>query len=538
MTTSSSPGPWELGDYLAVLRRRWWIIAMLASAGLLVAGAVVMLAPKVYTATAAVYVPSLRTDDSQVVSGTTGALVDMDTEAQIVRSQTVAELAARRIRTPVRPRQLTSQVSVTVPPNSTVLDIACDAPRPARAAACADAIAGAYLALRLSDATDAVQSALSAEQSKMNLLAGQIAALKATLGARRPSATSNLATGAKLSTEEAQLRDLVSQVDILAPQLASLQAPHNSLAGHVISGAARPSSPSSPSASLLLPTGLLAGLIIGLLAAFLVDLRDERLHTPRDVERLLDIPVLLSFDPEPGELDGGLARAGSKVGRAFAGLARSHGHAQQPESHVLLVAGASPGAGASVIAVNLAVALARTSAESVLVFAAVPGTVAPRLLGAHDPEGMADLLDGCAVIGDVTRTVPDLPNLLMIGPGHEGARTVVDHEHDLGRSLIAGLRSRARHVVIEAFPTDDGFDALALAEFADAAIVVVEADRTCRDDAVDCLRRLDLMGTRVLGAVITSSLGGADARPAAVTDAGPRPASQLPPRTPAQRQSG
>ena len=87
----------ELADYLSVLRRRWWIVAVLSLVGLLVAGVAVKLTPKSYTATASVFVNELSTDSGRPLHGA-GGPVNFDNEAQIVRSQAVAGLAAKRLR--------------------------------------------------------------------------------------------------------------------------------------------------------------------------------------------------------------------------------------------------------------------------------------------------------------------------------------------------------------------------------------------------------------------------------------------------------
>src|ERR1700684_3619266 len=56
MNISQRPDSFEPGDYLEVLRRRWWIVLVLAVVGLLLAAAYVKEAPKIYTATATVSV--------------------------------------------------------------------------------------------------------------------------------------------------------------------------------------------------------------------------------------------------------------------------------------------------------------------------------------------------------------------------------------------------------------------------------------------------------------------------------------------------
>jgi hypothetical protein len=80
-------------------------------------------------------------------------------------------------------------------------------------------------------------------------------------------------------------------------------------------------------------------------------------------------------------------------------------------------------------------------------------------------------------------------------------------QHDRAKSLIAQLRRDARFVIIEAQASDEGADTFAFAEFADAAIIVVEMDRTTRDEALDCVRRLERLRTTVIGVAVLPAIG-------------------------------
>jgi uncharacterized protein involved in exopolysaccharide biosynthesis len=85
MNISQRPDSFEPGDYLEVLRRRWWIVLVLAIVGLLVAAAYVKEAPKVYTATATVQVTANAANTNSVAAArTSGGSIDMDSQAQIV----------------------------------------------------------------------------------------------------------------------------------------------------------------------------------------------------------------------------------------------------------------------------------------------------------------------------------------------------------------------------------------------------------------------------------------------------------------------
>ena len=177
MTTSISDGSLELGDYLAVLRRRWLIVLALTCAGVLIAGIAIALTPMTYTATSSVLVYAL-TGQSSAAVGATPSAVNMDNEAQLVSSRAIAVQAIQRLRSKDRPPQFEARLNVSVPPNTTVLSIGCSESSPQRAAACANTVAAAYLSDRQASALSSVQN--------------QIAALRSTLagyGRRRGSVT-------------------------------------------------------------------------------------------------------------------------------------------------------------------------------------------------------------------------------------------------------------------------------------------------------------------------------------------------------------
>ncbi len=71
MEQSSQPEPLELSDYLAAIRRRWATIALAGFLGLAAAIAYTVLAPKTYTATAAVFVTGSTGGATQIINGRT-----------------------------------------------------------------------------------------------------------------------------------------------------------------------------------------------------------------------------------------------------------------------------------------------------------------------------------------------------------------------------------------------------------------------------------------------------------------------------------
>jgi len=230
------------------------------------------------------------------------------------------------------------------------------------------------------------------------------------------------------------------------------------------------------------------------------DRRDKRLHSAADVERLLGVPVLVNLSKKAFGRQVSLASPRSPTGRAFTELAYTVAASLGEGSHVVLVAGATPGPGASVVAANLAAALARTHSEAVLVCADTRDSVAPKLFGLAGSRGLAEVVAGVATVGEVVRGPAGLPGLWVIPPGLDTSLTDYQLQYDTARALTSQLRRDARFVVIEAQAGDDAADNLALAECSDAAVLTIEIEHATQEEAADCIKRLERIRVALLGA--------------------------------------
>jgi capsular polysaccharide biosynthesis protein/MinD-like ATPase involved in chromosome partitioning or flagellar assembly len=497
------PDSFEAADYVGVLRRRWWIALALMIVGLVGAFGYVTVAPKVYSATASVNVVPTAADQSNAVAGsrTAGATVNLDTQAQVVTSTAVATLAGKMMHSPLTTWQLAQQVGVTVPPNSSILDITCKASTAAGAATCANDFATSYLQNRQQSAVNFVNQQLKTLQSQISALNAQEAALSTKIATLSTNSPQRAADTAALDSDKSKLSKLTQDYANTNGQLA------NTNGGTVITKASPPGKPSSPKKLLILPSGLVAGLLIGLIVAFLVDRRDKRIHNAIHAERVLDLPALLDLPPGAFGREVSIASPRSKTGQAFTDLAHGVAAALGEGNHVVFVAGATPGPAGSVVAANLAVTLARTHSEVVLVCANMNSTVAPKLLGLGEGEGLAELIAGNATVRDVVQGPAGMPGLWVITPGADPSLAFYHLQHDTARALTTQLRRDARFVIIEAQAADDGADTFALGEFADAAVVTIEVARTTKSEATECVRRLRQLRTPVLGAAILPALG-------------------------------
>jgi capsular polysaccharide biosynthesis protein len=500
MGVSQEADSFEFAGYLGVLRRRWWIILVLACVGILGAGAYIAQSPKGYTATATVNVTATGISQNQgsgaVAGGRTSSAVNLDTEVQIVQSSSVAAIAASTLHSSLTPQALVKNISVAVPANSSVLQISCTARSAQQSAACANAFAAAYLTNRTATATNT-------DNAELKTIRNQLTALEKRTAQLSIQSRSLPVNSPQRASAQAQLQTAASQLRALANQSAALSASGAAASGgSIITKATPPTIPSSPKKKIILPSGLLAGLLIGLVIAFAWDKRDTRIKNPRNLGHL-GAPALIALSAK--DLDGQtLADPRSRAGQGFSELARST-TASLGEDHLVLVAGASAGAAASVVAANLATALTRTHSAVILVCAGGSGTTG--LLGVPesrrlDMRAAAELAAGDLSVDALALQPAGFPGLRLIVLAEE----LHDLHHAEARALAEQLRDHADYTVVEAPAGSAGPDSLALAEYCAAALLAVEVSATRREDIEESIQRITRLGAPVLGLVAVPRL--------------------------------
>jgi Mrp family chromosome partitioning ATPase/capsular polysaccharide biosynthesis protein len=487
-------------------------VLLVALVGVVGAYGYAKVTPKTYTSSVLVEVIPLP-NNANALAGRTSGPVNMDNEAQVAQSIRVATLALTLLHSHTSPEALVKHISVTVPPNTTFLQIGCSAPTPLSAQECAQALGTAYLSDRLAAALGGVEATQQTDRTTIAGLTTQIQKVKTQLDSLPANSPTKTTLELRLKNDNALLATLQVQSSQIVTVLADLNP---AAVGSVASPASRPTNPTSPRLRLVLPSGLLFGLIVGLGLAFYVDRRDLRIHETDDVERFLGLPLLLDSANAQGDADETtLAPPRSQLGREFMTLAEHVAAALGDTGHVLLVADTSTGSGCSSIVGNLAATMAITRGEVVLVCAGARDSAAPQLLGATGGAGLTEVLAGSATPAAAARQSQSVPRLRVIGPGEITLAASSYPQQETFQRLVSDLSSTARYVIIEVQSVGDAAEAFGLSEFADAAVLVIELDRTTRPDALDCLRRLDRLNIPLLGAVTAPPRDFVEPRPRA-----------------------
>lgn len=168
---------------------------------------------------------------------------------------------------------------------------------------------------------------------------------------------------------------------------------------------------------------------------------------------------------------------------------------------IIVVAGAMPGDGASTVAVNLAVSLARSGSRVMLIDADLRRPRAARQLGFSSDSGLTDVLNGNAELAEVVHQWQDgTLTVLAAGP------LLPDPSEALGseamRLLLKSVRDDNDYVIVDAPPLLPVIDAAVLAALADGCLVVARFARTTRDQLADATSAVTRVHSDVLGLVL------------------------------------
>jgi len=273
MNTPQGPEQFEPGDYQAMPRRRWPIVVGLAVLGLAVSAVYVAVVPQViartYTATAAVDVTAPEEPSGGIVL-IPGLVPDLHGQAQFVRSIRVAVIAGRMMHSSLSPQALSKRVTVTIPPNSWLLDIACADRSASNAATCANDFAKAYLHSRGRTTASLLDAQVNSLSRDVRRLDRATATLNSKIAALPPNSPRWAADKAQLTEDRGQLRALTQEIRARLGQFTN-----SATGGSILTLATPPEKPSSPNKLLALPVGFVAGLLLGLIAAFLLNRREK-----------------------------------------------------------------------------------------------------------------------------------------------------------------------------------------------------------------------------------------------------------------------
>jgi Mrp family chromosome partitioning ATPase len=288
----------------------------------------------------------------------------------------------------------------------------------------------------------------------------------------------------------------------------------------------------SPNYPLVVGLGLLGGLAVGLLVAYLWDRHAGRLKRPRDIEEATGLPVLGVVPAMHLKgADRVAVQASDQVEgpQAYGILAAELAEALRKRGpNCLLITSPTRGTGRTTTAVNLATQVAAEGLRVALVSVDSNGEGVDEVLDLEQRPGLAQVLDGSSSLDSALQPggVERLSVLTAGGPSDEDLGQRIDQ---IAR-MLDRLTKQVNLIVIDAPPVLGGLETVLLAQDVDLVLLVADVRHGKRSEATAALSYLGHVRESLVGWVANDPgpRRSRRPRPAPVTEPAAAPAADAP----------
>ncbi len=260
--------------------------------------------------------------------------------------------------------------------------------------------------------------------------------------------------------------------------------------------------------------GALLGLLLSFGAAYLSELLNTRIRTPRDITKTMQLPML-GFVPDESDDDalaGDLATAvrtspTSMIAESFRQIrARVLAQPDGQQLRTLLVASVGPGGGATTVANNLAMAVAMHETRVLLIDANFHRPGLRKIYKNLPAVGLSDVIADPSKLSAAIMESEDQPKLHVMSAGTRspvGGSEVL--ETKAFRELLEQLKSQYDMVLFDGAPLSLVSDALTIGGRVDGVLAVVRAGEVSRGMVGRVRDQLRGVRANLLGIVLNAA---------------------------------
>jgi succinoglycan biosynthesis transport protein ExoP len=275
----------------------------------------------------------------------------------------------------------------------------------------------------------------------------------------------------------------------------------------VLDPAEVPTAPVSPNLQQNMMLAVFAGVVFALALAFGFEYLDSRIKTPDEIKSQLKLP-LLGFLPELTlRKDAESPLITASVPSAFLEAMRSIRtnvlYSSADESlKAIAVTSAGLSEGKTILASNLAIAIAQAGERVLLIDADMRRPTLHTLFKLTREPGLSNLLVGEVKAKDAVQD-SGIPNLWILPSGHRPPNPPELLGSQRFRNMISAFADHFDWVLLDAPPVMPVTDACVLADRSTGVIFVAGAERVSRQVARRALEQLSNVEARLIGGVLT-----------------------------------
>jgi capsular exopolysaccharide synthesis family protein len=276
----------------------------------------------------------------------------------------------------------------------------------------------------------------------------------------------------------------------------------------IVDAADVPRSPVWPRTWRNIMLSFVGGLLLAIVLAFFVDYLDSSIRSPDEIRTELGLPLLGLVPVVPAKnLEGKSPLINNGVPAKFAEAVRTVRTnvllADDMTAHALVVTSTGPKEGKTVVASNLAIALAQAGLRVILVDADLRRPRVHEIFEFTQEPGLSDLLSGKTSAYESCR-MTSTPGLWLLPAGFTEGNPADLLGSPRFRECLRTLRQQFEWVIIDSPPVLAVTDASLIAHIASGVLFVVGADRTSRQAAHAALEQLESARAPFLGGVLNA----------------------------------
>jgi tyrosine-protein kinase len=490
-------------DYLAVLtRRRNTVLFAVFVVAALAVGSALLQTPR-YVATASVLIK--QSDAADVLDPGAAAAVanptmQLQTEIDVITSQPVRQAVEAKLGS-------SPTVSASAHGGADIIDISARSTDARSAATIANTYANAFVQYSSAQDLDAALAAEAQIQARITDLQTQIDGLNAQITGA--SAANQAQVNATLGP---QVDDLTQQLGTFKQQLSQIQvqAAVSSGEAQLVSGATTPRSPVSPKPVRDLILAIVAGLMLGVGAAYALEYFDDSVKSSDELARALVgtpnvglIPVVPGWKDRRQPLLVTLSDPASPSAEAYRALRTTlQFDSLERPLRTVLVTSPSAGDGKTTVLSNLGLTLAQVGQRVIIACCDLRRPRLHEFFGLTNTVGFTSVVLGEQPVFTVLQQVPGVPDLRILASGPLPANPAEMLSSARAGEVLAALQGDADIVLIDSPPILPVTDAAVLTRLVDGTLLVVTEGATTRKQVSQALAILGQVDAVVLGTVL------------------------------------
>ena len=315
----------------------------------------------------------------------------------------------------------------------------------------------------------------------------------------------NMTSAGEMAQAQSDLAALENKLSTYQSTYADLLNTTNTSAVNTISvfeAAVVPVYPVGPKIPLVLAVSVFGGLLLGVLASYLIEFLDDSIKDIHEISELMQVPIIGTISQMPKEqgLDYLRDNPHSMIADSFHML-RVNLNFLGVDSplHTILVSSPGPGDGKSTVAIYLAYTMATGNKSVVIIDADLRHPKLHTILGQSNEKGLTDLFSKEINIEDVLIGVDD-DRVFFMAAGSAPPNPVDLLASKKMEALLNALKIKYDVVIVDCPPLIVP-DASVLAEKVDGILLVVRPDHTSKRSIRLASDQMKRARARILGVV-------------------------------------